>query len=61
MAEGALFNHLAVFPGTDPVDPRMRVAGSAAHNPSLIRSLLGASIAAVEDAYGVALSPPSGE
>ena len=62
VAEGAFFNyHLAIFPGSDRVDPRMRVAGSAVHNPFLIRSLLGASIAAVEDEYGVFVSPPPGE
>lgn len=62
VAEGAFFNyHLAVFPGDDRVDPLMRVAGSAVHNPFLMRSLLGASIAAVQDEYGVALRAPSGE
>jgi hypothetical protein len=61
VAEGAPFNRLAGFPGTDRVGPRMGVAGSAAPTPFLICSLLGASIAAVEDAHGVSVSPPLGE
>ncbi len=62
VAEGAFFNyHLAIFPGEERVDPRMRVAGSAVHNPFLMRALLGASITAVEDEYGVALRASSDE
>ena len=57
VAEGAFFNlNLATFPGGERQDSLMLVAGAAAHNPFLMRALLGASITAVQDEYGVSLT-----
>jgi len=57
VAEGAFFNlATAEFPEGPRDDPRMVYAGSAAHNPFLMEELLLASIAAVEDEYGVMAS-----
>jgi hypothetical protein len=58
LAEGAFFNmELAAFGGSDRPDPLLAYTGAAAHNPFLTEQLLIASIAAVEDAYGVSASP----
>lgn len=55
VAEGAFFNlNLANFGGTrgEPATQKT-VAGSTTHNPFLVEALLVASIAAVEEEYGV--------
>ena len=58
LAEGAYFNmELAAFGGSDRPDPLLAYTGAAAHNPFLTEQLLIASIAAVEDEYGVSASP----
>jgi predicted CXXCH cytochrome family protein len=58
VGDGAFYNlELAAFGGSGRPDPLLAYTGAAAHNPFLTEQLLIASIAAVEDEYGVSASP----
>lgn len=58
VGDGAFYNmELAAFGGSDRAEPGLAYAAAAAHNPFLTEQLLIASIAAVEDEYGVSASP----
>jgi predicted CXXCH cytochrome family protein len=57
VAEGAFFNmHLAEFGGTGRPSAALAYASAAAHNPFLTEQLLVASVEALQDEYGIAMS-----